>query len=583
MLNNPATHLFADRLWKDLQDVLDRLDEAQSLWLIDYLAAKSNGREVIPSPDQKTNVLIAYGSETGNSERLARQLGNQAEKEGIQAQVATLADVRVRHLLKYQYLFVICSTHGDGDPPQPISAFYNALMEEEAIDLQQLNYAVLALGDSTYEHFCATGKQLDERLSALHAARLLARVDCDVDYAVAAQAWMDAILKAVPRDKSAIGHRSLLHHSVSQQAARKVYSRQQPLVVEVLENLRLSANHRTNAIHHISVAVDASDFSMAPGDAVGVLVENPPALVAAILDAANLPGEQAVLVDSQAMPLVQALRETRDLTVPGQRMLESWAQLANDDQLKAVLAADHKIQRDFLRTHQIIDLISKYPATPDAQVFVDSLRPLQPRLYDLANSQRYIDDELHLTVQQYRYSFHNRVELGIASDYLLNIQPGESMRIYPHANPRFRLPEAQDAPLILIADGTGIAPYRSFLQELRAAQIARPCWLVFAEQEFEEDFLYQLDWQQAHVDGVLSHVDTVFYVDQPWRSLADPLLEQAKRFTEWLEKGAHFYLCGDRTRLTQCEHSLKFWLGETRRAELWEQINNSKRIHRNLY
>lgn len=583
MLNNPASNLFADRLWKDLQDVLDRLNEAQSLWLIDYLAAKSNGREVIPSPDQKTNVLIAYGSETGNSESLARQLGNQAEKEGIQAQVTTLADVRVRQLLKYQYLFVICSTHGDGDPPQPISAFYNALMEEQAIDLQQLNYAVLALGDSTYEHFCATGKQIDERLSALHAARLLSRVDCDVDYAVAAQAWMDAILKTVPRDKSAVGHRALSHHSVSQQAARKIYSRQQPLVVEILENLRLSANHRTNAIHHISVAVDASDFSMNPGDAVGVLVENPPALVAAILDGANLPGEQPVLVDDQAMPLVQALRETRDLTVPGQRLFESWAQLTDNDQLKEVLAADHKIQRDFLRTHQIIDLISKYPATPDAQGFVDSLRPLQPRLYDLANSQRYNGDELHLTVQQYRYSFHNRVELGIASDYLLNIQPGESMRIYPHANPRFRLPEAQDVPLILIADGTGIAPYRSFLQELRAAQIARPCWLVFSEQEFEEDFLYQLDWQQAHADGLLSQVDTVFYVDQPWRSLADPLLEQAQRFTQWLEKGAHLYLCGDRTRLTQCEHSLKFWLGETRRAELWEQINNSKRIHRNLY
>jgi len=582
MLNNPATHLFADRLWKDLQDVLDRLDEAQSLWLIDYLAAKSNGREVIP-PSQKTNVLIAYGSETGNSERLARQLGNQAEIEGIQAQVTTLADVRLRQLHKYHYLFVICSTHGDGDPPQPITAFYNALMEEEAIDLQQLNYAVLALGDSTYEHFCATGKQIDERLSALHAARLLARVDCDVDYAAAAQAWMDAILKSVPHDRSVIGHRALSHYSVPQQAARKVYSRQQPLVVEILENLRLSASHRTNAIHHIAVAADASDISMNPGDAVGVLVENPPALVAAILDAANLPGEHAVLVDNQVMPLAQALRETRDLTIPGQRLLEAWAQLADNEQLKEILAADHKIQRDFLRTHQILDLISQYPATPDAQGFIDSLRPLQPRLYDLANSQRYIGDELHLTVQQYRYSFLDRVELGIASDYLLNIQPGASMRIYPHANPRFRLPEAQDVPLILIADGTGIAPYRSFLQELRAAQIARPCWLVFSEQEFEEDFLYQLDWQQAHADGLLSHVDTVFYVDQPWRSLADPLLEQTQRFTEWLEKGAHLYLCGDKTRLTQCEHSLKFWLGETQKTELWEQINNSKRIHRNLY
>lgn len=579
MLNNPATDLFVDHLWKDIQGLLDNLNGSQSLWLSGYLAAKAVGNDLPKSVGDKSKILIAYGSETGNSEKLARQLANQSQSEGIPVQLTNLADVRLRQLVKYQYLFIVCSTHGDGNPPLPISAFYNALMEGDAIDLQHLSYAVLALGDSTYEHFCETGRQIDQRLFELNASRLLPRVDCDVDFAVPAQEWANVVLKTIPREMTGIPYASK-----SPQQARPAYSKQHPLVVEVLENLRLSATNRPSPIHHIAVAVEAEDFNVDPGDALGVLVENPPALVSAILNATNLSGEQPVTIDNQAMPLVQGLRETRDLTIPGQRFLEAWASLANSKELREVLAMDDKCQRDFLKTHQVIDLMSQHPANPDAQTLADCLRPLQPRLYDVASSRRCHADELHITVQQYRYPFLNRVELGIASDYLLNLQPGESMRIYPHANLRFRLPEAQGAPLILIADGTGIAPYRSFIQELRATQTARPCWLIFSEQQSEEDFLYQLEWQQAHSEGLLSHMDTVFYCDQPWRSLADPLLEQAERFTTWMEEGGHLYFCGDRHRLTECEQAIKFWLDKNlRKAALWEQINNSKRIHRNLY
>lgn len=583
MSNDPASHLFAESHWKLLKEMLDRLDESQSLWVSGYLAGQSSRRAPSDKISYKTSILIAYGSETGNSAKIARQLGTAAQQEGIHTQVTTLASVRLRQLSQYQYLFVVCSTHGDGDPPQPIAAFYQALMEEEAIDLRHLNFAVLALGDSTYEHFCATGKKIDERLAVLNAVRLLARVDCDVDYAATAEGWITAVLKSLPRNGNGANHPPATHDTVSHERGTPIYTKQQPLAAEVLENLRLSANDRIDPIHHIAVALDVDDFNLHPGDAVGVLIENPSSLISTILDAANLSGTQPVLVENQAMPLVQALRETRDLTIPGQRFLEAWAQLAKSRQLKEVLACDHKAQRDFLRTHQIIDLISKYPANPEPQFFVDSLRPLQPRLYDLASSPRHMADELHLTVQHYRYPFLDRMEPGIASDYLSRIQPGESMRIYPHANPRFHLPEAQDAPLILIADGTGIAPYRSFIQELRATQTRRACWLVFSEQQFEEDFLYQLDWQQAHADGLLEHVDTVFYADQPWKSLAHPLLEHAERFVAWLEKGAHLYLCGSKNRLTECENALKFWLEATQMDGLWEQANSSKRIHRNIY
>lgn len=580
MQSNPASQLFADDLWNEIDGILRRLDSNQALWLSGYLAGKPANAVPSGAPESKNSkILIAYGSETGNSEKLARQMGSRAAKQGISAQIASLADIRLRQLAKYQYLLVICSTHGDGDPPEPITAFYNTLMQDPGPDLHQLNYAVLALGDSSYEHFCKTGRQIDERLAQLKATRIVARAECDVDFAEPARQWMDVVLNCLPSEGSAA-----VAVEARSEPARQAYSKQQPLMAEVIENLRLSSDKRGDPIHHLAIALDDENFTVAPGDAVGVLAENPPALVAAVLDATRLSGEQPVTLDGQAMPLVQALREARDLTIPGQRFLETWAEVAKADVLKELLAAESKQQRKFLRTHQVLDLISQHRGTPDAQMLVDSLRPLQPRLYDVASSPNLMSDELHLTVQQYRYPFRNRIERGIASDFLLNISPGESLRIYPHANHRFRLPEAQGAPLILIAEGTGIAPFRSFIQEIKAAGHTHPAWLLFAEQCFEEDFLYQLDFQQAHAEGLLQHVDTVFYREEPNSTLATRLMEQVERLVSWLEEGGHLYLCGNRERLTECENAIRFWLESVlHKNALWESLNTEKRIHRNLY
>lgn len=571
-----TTTPFSAPQWQQVQQLLGLLDQRQALWLSGYLAAGAPAAAPQAAPTPSNAVLIAYGGETGNSESIAQALAEQALQQGIRVDVQDLAKLRIRQLSKRKHLLLICSTHGDGDPPEPVVPFYDALMADNAPRLEGLQFSVLALGDSSYEHFCVTGQQLDERLEALGGTRLHPRQECDVDFDEPAARWGKAVREQLPRSDQR-GATSTITSAPAHSAL--TYSKRHPLSVEVLENLNLSHPQRTTPIHHLELALESPDFTLAPGDAVGVLADNPPALVAAVLDACHLSGEAPVIVQDESIPLVQALRQHQDLTIPSTRFLEQWAQLSNSPILKQQLKAPSKVQRQYLKTVQVLDLLRQAPATPDPQALVDALRPLQPRLYDVANSLEHIDDELHLNVKAYRYDIAGRQESGIASQYLLTLEPGDTVRIYPHRNARFHLPDDPHIPVILIAEGTGIAPYRAFIQTLAKTRAQQPCWLVFAEQQFEQDFLYQTEFQQARQGGVLDKVDTLFYQDQPGKALASPLLEQAERLQEWIKSGAHLYFCGDKQRLTDCEKSLSTLFD----ADTWKQLGKDKRLHRNLY
>lgn len=575
------SQLFSPAQWSQLDSLLSSLDSGQRLWLSGYLAGSSLDALLAAADPQDSGqkVLITFGTETDNCRQLAASLAERCASAGIAAEVADLAKIRLRRFNKLEHLVVITATHGDGDPPEPIIPFYEAIMADSATRFEGLKFAVLALGDSSYEHFCVTGIQFDQRLEELGGERLIPRQDCDVDFARPANQWMEQLLAKLPRTTTTTAATPV----DSGAASANRYSKEQPLTVEVLSNLNLSHEQRPQPIHHLDLALDTDDFTIEPGDAVGILAENPPELVAMLLDATGLSGEQPVTLDQQAMSLVEALRRRCDLTIPGKAFLELWAQLTNDPTLDGMINGDSKLLRQFLRQHQIRDLASRFPARPQAQALVDALRPLQPRLYDVANSLCTVADELHLAVKAYDYSFGKRHEAGIASHFLLGLQPGDSLQIYPHRNARFHLPEQPGTPLILIGEGTGIAPYRAFWQALAQAPQSTPCWLVFAEHSFEEDFLYQLDVQQAHQDGVLSHVDCLFFDEQPGATLATPLLNQGTRLNEWLLQGAHLYLCGDKAMLDLCENSLAEYIDAQQGQGQWKQLAKDKRIHRNLY
>lgn len=597
------TQLFADQQLQPLLALLEACSDEQKLWLSGYLAgslsadtnipefsltSNTNLQPAVASTGRSAPVTIAFGTETDNCRTLARALAERCQTAGIATDVVDLANLRVRKLLRLQHLVVITATHGDGDPPEPIADFYETLMADDAPPLKDLQFAVLALGDSTYEQFCVTGQQIDQRLEALGGKRLLARRDCDVDFQQPADQWFTELLPHLP---SAVADTQA--SAAPTQAAqgtlnkgtnnKESYSKNQPLLVEVIANHNLSSAQRQQPNHHLVLELPVTDFPLQPGDAIGVLPENPPELVAALLDHTGLSGEQPVTLHDRAMPLVEALRAHCDLTIPSRNFLSLWAELCQDSALQEVVTGNSTAQRGFLKQHQILDLILQYPARPQAQVLVDALRPLQPRLYDAANSLAVVDDELHLTVKDFRYPFRERQENGITSRFLLELQPGDSVLVYPHRNARFHLPDDPSAPLIFIGEGTGVAPYRAFLQQLSLLDTPPPCWLVFAEDSFEEDFLYQLDLQHSLDKGVLQQLDTVFYRDQADAELATPLLNQVSQLAEWVDQGGHIYLGGEKESLELCEARLTVCLDDISGQGSWQALAKAKRVHRNVY
>jgi len=571
------SNLFTPEHWQQVEQILRTLTEQQAQWLGNHLGSESKDA---PAPSSSAaRIAIVHGGETGNGEGVAKKLSDRLQLAGLPAKIEDMARLKVRQLSRYDYIAAICSTHGDGDPPEPTLAFFEALLADNAPKLEHLHFSVLALGDSSYEHFCVAGKQLDERFEALGATRMLARVDCDVDFEQPARQWGQALLDTLSTQIIPVtgGARPVQ----AEQEKVVTFSKQSPLAVEVLENICLSDAKRDAPVHHLELAMEEEGFVVVPGDAVGVLPENPPELIATILDATQLSAEDAVTVGESAMALVQALRQHVDLTVAGPRFLEYWAPLSGSAELQEI-AAETAGARAYLKTRQLRDIVTLYPADATPQEFVDRLRPLQPRLYDVANSLRTVEGELHITVQAYRYPFAGRTESGIATQYLLGLQPGDVLRLYPHRNARFHLPEDPNVPLVLVADGTGIAPYRAFLQELANSERGSRCWLVFSERRFEDDFLYQIDLQQARENGVLEHVDGVFHEDHPEATLAGAIAANQERFRQWLGQGAHLYLCGDKERLNACEKQLQQMMSGAD-EQAWSQLVTDKRIHRNLY
>lgn len=576
--NPGVTALFSSDQWQRVQSVLNTLDQRQALWLSGYLAAPRDAlvASKATATESAVQVTIAYGSETGNSTAIAESLSQLLRGQNIEPRLVPLAEVKLRTLARVQYLWIVCSTHGDGDPPEPAAPFFDALLSDQAPELNHLQYAVLALGDSTYEHFCTAGLALDRRLAELGAKRLLPCVECDVDFKGAAEIWVDKVSGLVPRPSAAVASPAPVALAPAEASAP---TRANPVELEVLENLCLTAADRRAAVHHLALLVENDNLQLQPGDAVGVLPHNPPELVAAVLNVAGLSGEDPVVVDDHAMPLVQALREKLDLTIPGKPLLQLLAERTDDAQLQQI-NTNNKAQREYLRTASVVDILRRYPTALDARTLAANLRPLQPRLYDIANAPG--DDELHLTVQAYWYPHPNpahpgALEGGIASRYLAQLQPGERVRLYPHHNKRFRLPDDKEVPLIWVASGTGVAPYRAFVESFAAQGRRHPCWLLLREQRFEEDFLYQADWQNAAKNGVLTKVTTEFYEDQPSTSLADALAEE---LVDWVARGAHVYLCGDQAPLANLEATLK---NREELAETWALLSAEKRLHRNLY
>ena len=567
---------FTEVQWQYINSLATSLDARQLMWASGFLAGaellRSNGAAAVvptsPAPAQapagvqpaQRRLTVLYASETGNSAALAATLAGQATAKGLQAAAHDLASYKTRNLASEQDVLIITSTYGEGDPPQPAAGFFEFIEGRKAPKLAGLRFAVLALGDSTYEHFCEAGKRLDRRFEELGATRLQPRIDCDVDYDQPAQAWADRLLAALEpageQDAPPAAHAAVA--AATPVAAR--YDKRHPYAANVIDNLVLTGRGSSKETRHIELSLAGSGLSYEPGDALGIMPSNDPALVRDILAELGAAAEAPVSVLGDFLPLGRALQERLEITAITPRFLEHWGKLAQAPRLQALAQPDQAEARaDFARHHHIVDVLRQFPAKGlDPQEVLAALRPLQPRLYSIASSPLAAPDEAHLTVSVVRYDLQGAARTGVASGHLAErALPDATLPVYIHSNPHFRLP-ADDVPIIMIGAGTGVAPYRAFLQEREARGASGRSWLFFGERNFRSDFLYQTEWQGLLKDGVLTRMDVAFSRDRQAAGgktyVQQRLQEQARDVYAWLEEGAHVYLCGDATRLAPDVH-----------------------------
>ena len=510
-----------------------------------------------PADAAKTSLVkIVYGTETGNAAALAHEFAGRFAESGFVAEAVDMAAYKVRELKNEETLLFVVSTHGEGDPPEPAVPFFEFLSGTRAPKLENLRYAVLSLGDSTYEFFCEAGKRLDARLAELGATRIGDRRDCDVDYEDEAQAWAAGLLDQLAESGAVTG---TVKETALSVAAPSEHGKKNPFPAPILENICITGRGSSKKIHHIEFDMEGSGFSHLPGDALGVVAHNDPVLVDELLDVLGWSGAEEVKTSSGPAEIRTLLTTQFEICALTPRFLDMWASVAARDDLTSLITGpDRKELTDYMHQRHVSDVIREGgPKDIDPAAFVAGLRGLQPRLYSLASSQAFAPDEAHLCVSPVSYDLNGSARHGVAStDLISRRQIGGTIGTYIQENAHFRLPADPATPVIMIGAGTGVAPYRAFLQEREAQGNTGPAWLFFGERNFRTDFLYQAEWQAWLKEGLLSKIDLAFSRDQDRKIYVQNRIdERARDLYRWIDDGAHLYVCGDATHMANDVHA----------------------------
>lgn len=544
--------------WNAITRALSGLDHTQLTWVSGYAAglaagqgtsAVAGGAGVPADSGQPSSVLtVLYGSQTGNAKELATQFQSKAESAGITSKLVSMADYKPRQLKNESHIVVFVSTHGEGDAPDDAIELHEFLGGKKAPKLSSLKYAVLSLGDSSYEFFCQTGKDFDARFAALGASSVVGRADCDVDYETQAEQWADSVIAAMKDDfasqrSSAVAVQS---GAAITQTSAQTYSKKAPFQASLLESQKITGRDSVKDIRHIEISLEDSGITYQPGDALGVWFKNSEQLVNQFIEHLSLDAETDVSVADSTMSLREALTNKLELTLSYPTFLKTY-QAATQSESLAELLSDKATLRTYLAERQLIDVVIDHPGNITAQQLVDACRPLTPRLYSIASSQSEVEDEVHLTVAHVDYEAFGYRHQGGASGYLCeHLQEGGEIEVYVESNDNFRLPTDPNTPVIMVGPGTGIAPFRAFMQEREAQDAEGKNWLFFGNPHFTQDFLYQVEWQGYVKSGLLDNITLAFSRDQKEKVYVQHrLLEHGKAVYEWLEQGAHFYVCGD--------------------------------------
>jgi sulfite reductase (NADPH) flavoprotein alpha-component len=575
----------------NLQSALTDLSSEQVAWVSGYLAGLGATATPIAASQTVTprGLTILYGSQTGNARSVADSLGERALTQGLDARVFSMADFKPRDLTREHAVLIVVSTQGEGEPPESALELHSYLSGKRAPKLEDLRYAVLGLGDSSYELFCQTAVDFDERLAGVGARRLAPLKCCDVVYEEDANSWSAAVLEQVGELTTRRGAEVVALPGVRLGSAEK-YDKDAPYAATLLATRRITTDDAVAGVRHIALGIDPAALRFEPGDSLGVWFRNSPELVDEILAMTATEGSASVVLRGEAMELRQALSERLELTQLHPAVVNAWAHLVDTDGLKE-LANDASALRAYAAERQLVDLLTDHPGRVDAAALVGLLYPLQPRLYSIASSQAEIADEVHLTVSKVSYEAHGRRHTGAASGYLSErLAEDDLVNVYVVENPAFRLPSDGNVPLIMIGAGTGIAPYRAFLQQRAANGDRGRNWLIFGNRHFRRDFLYQLDWQARRKAGLLDRVSLAFSRDgDDKRYVQHRLRDEGAEIHRWLNDGAHIYVCGSMAMGQEVQAALvdliarEAGLASDGAGEFVDKLRHEGRYHRDLY
>ena len=580
-----------------LQSAIGEFSPHQLAWLSGYFWGMVNQQPgtvaVTPAPAAAASITVISASQTGNARRVAEQLRDDLAAAGLGVTLVNAGDYKFKQIAQEKLLLIVASTQGEGEPPEEAVALHKYLFSKKAPQMAGTAFAVFGLGDTSYENFCQTGKDFDARLAELGGERLFDRADADVDFKSAAEAWrkqiVDVLKQRVPQATAEQTQVSVAG-SVAQ-IVSSPYSKESPLTASLAVKQKITGRNSDKDVRHIEIDLGESGLSYQPGDALGVWYHNDPDLVEEIIGLIWRTGDETVTLNDQTMTLREALTERLELTQNTTDIVEKYAVLSRDERLIELLADKHQLQQ-YAQTTPLPDMIRQAPADLDAEQLVALLRPLTPRLYSIASSQEEVGSEVHITVGVVRYEIDGRARTGGASGYLADrLEEDGELRVFIEHNDNFRLPANPQTPVIMIGPGTGIAPFRAFIQQ-RAAEGAEGLnWLFFGNPHFTEDFLYQVEWQRFVKDGVLSRIDLAWSRDQKHKVyVQDKLREQGAEVWRWIEQGAHIYVCGDANRMAKdVEQALLELLAEhggmdaEQADEFLSELRVERRYQRDVY
>ncbi|MBS6740547.1 NADPH-dependent assimilatory sulfite reductase flavoprotein subunit [Phytobacter sp. RSE-02] len=543
-----------------LQAVTTDLTPTQLAWVSGYFWGVLNQQPgaavatATPAAAETPTITLLSASQTGNARRVAEALRDDLLAAKLNVKLVSAGDYKFKQIANEKLLVVVASTQGEGEPPEEAVALHKFLFSKKAPKLDGTAFAVLGLGDTSYEFFCQAGKDFDSKLAELGAERLLDRVDADVEFQAAAAEWrarVVEVLKArVPKETPA--QAAVTATGAVNEVFSSPYTKEEPLTATLSVNQKITGRDSEKDVRHIEIDLGDSGLRYQPGDALGVWYQNDPALVKELVELLWLKGDEPVSVDGKTLPLSEALQWHFELTVNTGNIVENYATLTRSESLLPLVGDKAKLQH-YAATTPIVDMVRFSPAQLDATALIGLLRPLTPRLYSIASSQAEVETEVHVTVGVVRYDIEGRARAGGASSFLADrVEEEGEVRVFIEHNDNFRLPANPETPVIMIGPGTGIAPFRAFMQQRAADGAEGKNWLFFGNPHFTEDFLYQVEWQRYVKEGVLNRIDLAWSRDQKEKVyVQDKLRQQGAELWRWINDGAHIYVCGDANRMAK--------------------------------